>query len=467
MSAAGLAEKVLVVDDEPGVGVVLGAILRQDGIASAYAPDGPSALAALAAGDVDVVVSDLRMPGMDGMALLAEIQRADPGVPVILLTAHGSVSLAVEAMRAGAADFVLKPFDRTEILFAVRKALALAKAARATPPAAPPPPSAPEGFVGRSAAMRAVYDLLRRAAASQATVLLRGESGTGKEVAARALHAASPRRDGPFVKVQCAALPETLLEAELFGHEKGAFTGAVQRKPGRFELAQGGTLFLDEVGDISPAVQVKLLSVLQDRRFERVGGTQSLEADVRLVAATHRDLDAMARAGTFREDLFYRLNVVPVRLPPLRDRGDDVRDLAVHFCGVAGRVNGRPDARLDPGAVDVLAARPWPGNVRQLQNFVERLVVLAPDARITADHARDELAREDGPATSPPPASITAGGAIAGHDGALLDAYRRDSERRAIRDALDRADGNRTLAAKILGISRRMLQYKLAELDIA
>jgi two-component system response regulator AtoC len=458
------AETVLVVDDEPGVGKVLGAILKQEGVGSRYAPTAEAGLRVLAEESIDAVVCDLRMPGMDGMAFLAAVQREGSGVPVVLLTAHGTVSTAVEAMRAGAADFVLKPFDRGEILYAVRKALTLSRNTRAVAPAPPPPSEAPGGFVGRSPAMRAVYELIRRAAASQATVLLRGESGTGKEVAARALHAASSRGAGPFVKVQCAALPETLLEAELFGHEKGAFSGAIQRKPGRFELAQGGTLFLDEIGDVSPAIQVKLLSVLQDRRFERLGGTRTLEADVRLVAATHRNLEAMVKQGAFREDLFYRLNVVPIRLPALRERGDDVRSLLAHFGELAARTHGRPDVRFAPDAVDLLAARPWPGNVRQLQNFVERMVVLAPAPLITAAVVTDELRREEGDAAPAPAPAPDA--PIAGHDGALLDAYRRESERRAIREALDRADNNRTLAARILGISRRMLQYKLAELEI-
>ncbi len=403
------------------------------------------------------------MPGVDGMKLLAEVARQWPDTPVILLTAHGSVPLAVEAMRLGAADFMLKPFDRQEIVYTLRKALTASRHAAAAPTSSQPEASLPpEGFVGSSPVMRSAFEILRRAAQGMATVLLRGESGTGKEVAARALHSESPRRRGPFVKVQCGALPDALLESELFGYEKGAFTGAACRKPGRVELAQGGTLFLDEIGDITPAIQVKLLRVLQDRQFERLGGTQTLDADVRFVAATHRDLEAMVARGEFREDLFYRLNVVPVWMPPLRQRPDDIPALATHFCALSARLNARPDATLRPDALAALAAQPWPGNVRQLQNFVERLVVLAPGDAISAADIRDELARPR--AGDAAPRSLLPTPPVA--DAGLLEHARRDTDRDAIRAALARANNNRTVAARVLGISRRMLYYKLAELGI-
>ena len=286
--AESLKGSVLLVDDDPAVAKVLGALLAQAGLTVHTASTGQEALALLGRKPIDVVVSDVRMPGMSGMELLAEVGRAWPDVPVILLTAHGTVPLAVEAMKAGAADFALKPFDREEILFSIRKALLRAQqqdeATRA-------PAKDPSDFVGGSTAMAEVQALLKRAATGTATVLLRGESGTGKELAAKAVHDASPRHGGPFVKLHCAALPDTLLESELFGYEKGAFTGAATRKPGRVELAHGGTLFLDEIGDITPQVQVKLLRLLQEREFERLGGTQTLKVDVRFVAATHRNLD--------------------------------------------------------------------------------------------------------------------------------------------------------------------------------
>ncbi|MBI5515988.1 MAG: sigma-54-dependent Fis family transcriptional regulator [Deltaproteobacteria bacterium] len=441
---------MLLVDDEPGLGKVLGALLRQEGIGSLYASSGEEALGLLASRPVDVVVSDLRMPGMDGMQLFARVQARWPEVPVVFLTAHGTVALAVEAMRAGAADFLLKPVDRQELLFTVRKALA--RAARE-----PAPSAAPEGFVGDSGAMREVYALLDRAARGHATVLLRGESGTGKEVAARALHARSPRRDGPFVAIHCAALPDALLESELFGYEKGAFTGAVQRKPGRLELAQGGTVFLDEVGEVTPAVQAKLLRVLQERQFERLGGTATLRADVRFVAATHRDLEAMIAQGTFREDLFYRLSVVPLWLPPLRARPEDIAPLARSFCARFGRDNGRPEVTLADSAIARLQAEPWPGNVRQLQNFIERLVVLALGARLTAEDVDRELSRR------PSLAPGVGVGAGAAQPVGTLDHTRREAEREALAQALQRAGGNRTLAARLLGVSRRTLYNKLEE----
>jgi two-component system response regulator AtoC len=396
------------------------------------------------------------MEGMDGMTLLAQVSAAYPGLPVIMLTAHGTVPVAVEAMKRGAADFVQKPFDREELLFAVRKALTQAAAAVLRDPA-PRPPA--RGFVGSSARLAEAQAILTRAAAGTATVLLRGESGTGKEVAARALHAQSPRAQGPFVKVHCAALPDNLLESELFGYEKGAFTGAAARKPGRVELAQGGTLFLDEIGDVTPAVQVKLLRLLQEREYERLGGVETRKADVRFVAATHRDLEAMIAAGTFREDLFYRLNVVPVWLPALRDRREDVAPLARRFCAELGAQNARPGAALSAAALALLTAEPWPGNVRQLQNFVERLVVLADGDTIDEADVRRELSRQG--ATQTAPAAPAPAAPL--EDTAPLEAHRREAERGALAAALDRARGNRTLAARLLGVSRRTLYNKMDE----
>jgi two-component system response regulator AtoC len=303
--------------------------------------------------------------------------------------------------------------------------------------------------------MDEAHAIVDRVAPTDSTVLVLGETGTGKELVARALHDGSPRRDAPFIKLHCAALPESLLESELFGYEKGAFTGATNRKPGRIELAERGTLFLDEIGEIAPTTQVKLLRLLQSRDFERLGGTKTLQANVRFVAATHRDLEAMVASGAFREDLFYRLNVVPLWLPPLRDRLDDIEPLARDFCAHHAQAHGRADVSLDDEAIDALRAQPWPGNVRQLQHFVERLVVLSDGPRLTADDVRRELAR--GPRVA---ASETSSGGGLGEK-------QRDAARVAIRDALARTDGNRTAAARLLGISRRTLYNKLAELGIA
>ena len=474
MAESDTRAHVLVVDDDPAVGMVLGALLQQGGFRATSVPSGARAIEVLAAEPIDAVITDLRMPGMDGMQLLAHVIRTLPDVPVLLISAHATVPDAVEAMKIGAADFVQKPFDREEILYSLRKALAGAATARA----APPPPHEPPALVGSSKEMADCLALLTRAAKSGATVLLRGESGTGKDLAAREIHRQSTRKGGPFVKVHCGALPDNLLESELFGYEKGAFTGASQRKPGRVELAQGGTLFLDEIGDITQAMQVKLLRVLQEREFERLGGTQTLKADVRFIAATHKDLEAMIAKGEFREDLFYRLNVVPVWMPSLRSRKGDIPDLARHLAETIAAQHAHP-VTLDPGAIAALSAEPWQGNVRQLQNFIERLVVLADGPSVTAADVARELGRRplsEAAATSiqPPAAassatagplddSLTSARPSSPGSGPTLDDRRRVAEKEAILTALQQASNNRTLAARLLGISRRTLYTKLEE----
>jgi len=445
----GTAGRVLVVDDDVAVGEVLVALLQRAGLRAWHERSAEAALEAIDHEGAEVVISDIRMPGMSGLELLGRVLERWPDLPVVMLTAHGSVPMAVEAMRAGAADFMLKPFDPDEVLFVVRKALETVRPRAETPPSMT---LRMGSFVSRSPAMREVTELLARAARSTATVLIRGETGTGKEVAARAIHEMSPRSTKPFVAVHCAALPDALLESELFGYEKGAFTGAATRKPGRIELAQGGTLLLDEIGDVTPQVQVKLLRLLQERTFERLGGTDTLKADVRFVAATHRDLEAMVGAGTFREDLFYRLNVVPIVIPPLRARPVDIDAMAAQFLATIGAANGRPGVRLDGAMLARLREPRWPGNVRQLQNFLERLVVLSDGATIGLEDVEREMARDVRSTTSP---SVTAGDVT-------LDGQRRATEAAALRAALERAGGNRLAAARILGISRRTLYYKLS-----
>ena len=312
--------RVLLVDDDEAVRTVLAALLRQAGIDALEAASASDALERLGAGNVDVMVTDLRMPGMDGMELLARSIKTWPDVPVIMLTAHGTVPLAVNAMRQGAFEFVLKPFEREEVLSLVERALLVAKKS-----SEPPPVSHGERvMLGDSGGMASLRDDIRRAAASQATVLVSGENGTGKELVARAIHAASPRRERAFVKLNCAALPDSLVESELLGYEKGAFTGATKQKPGRIELAEGGTLLLDEIGEYSAAVQVKLLRILAEHEISRLGGTETLRVDVRFIAATNKNLRQLVAQGSFREDLFYRLNVLPVSVPPLRERPDDI-----------------------------------------------------------------------------------------------------------------------------------------------
>ncbi|HRH00589.1 MAG TPA: sigma-54 dependent transcriptional regulator [Polyangiaceae bacterium] len=465
------SRSVLVVDDDVAVAEVLGAQLRQAGFSSRVVHSGAAALEALEARPFSVVLSDLRMPGMDGHALMREIGARWPELPVVILTAHGTVSSAVEAMKAGAADYLQKPFERAELVFVLGKVL---EGVRHTAERAPSAASATRDLVGESAPMRGVRELVERAARSTATVLIHGETGTGKELIARAIHDGSARAKKAFIKLHCAALPDALLESELFGYEKGAFTGATQRKPGRVELAHEGTLFLDEIGDITPATQVKLLRVLQEREFERLGGTQTVRVDVRFVAATHRDLPAMVAAGQFREDLYYRLNVVPLTVPPLRERPGDIAALALRFVAEHASQSGRPLVLGEP-ALARLSGLPWPGNVRQLQNFVERLVVLSDGPTLTVADVEREIARA-APASTPPastpsastsaPAAPPPSGPPSATSGGTLHSAQRDAGRDAVREALERAKGNRTLAARLLGISRRALYYKLDEYAI-
>src|SRR3954468_6808774 len=424
---------VLVVDDDVAVARVMGALLEQAGHKVEVSSSGERALEILAERPFDVVVTDQAMPGMDGLELLTRVHQRWPEIPVVMVTAHGTVQLAVEAMKRGCADFMVKPVDREQLLFVVQKELQ--KGARDLPVAT----DKAAGFVGSSSAMKEVHALVKRAAPGTATVLVRGESGTGKELIAREIHEQSPRSKGPFVKLHCAALPETLLESELFGYEKGAFTGAAARKPGRVELAQNGTLFLDEIGDVTPAVQVKLLRLLQEKEFERLGGTQTLKADIRFVAATHRPLEQMVKASQFREDLFYRLAVVPILLPPLRARPEDVEPLARHFCTVHGEANGRKGLAFEPAAIEVLKTQSWPGNVRQLQNFVERLVVLSDGLSLGAADVERELARQVAPVVGPPSdpgaAPVAAGPAEPG----TLEGQRKQAEKQALLAALSQA----------------------------
>jgi two-component system, NtrC family, response regulator AtoC len=445
------APLVLLVDDDTAITTVLGALLKQEGIAVTCAASGSEALTALTKHPIDLVVTDLRMPGMDGMALLRRVTQSHADVPVVVLSAHGTVPLAVDAMKAGAADFLTKPFDRDEVLFVVKKALASAALVHPGRDACSP--------LGSSLAMADVRETIRRSATSSATVLILGESGVGKEVVARAIHESSGRKDKPFIKINCAAFPDTLLESELFGYEKGAFTGANLRKPGRIELAHGGTLLLDEIGDVPLTTQVKLLRVIQAKEVERLGGTQTTKVDVRFLAATHRDLSRMVESGDFRQDLFYRLNVIRLIVPSLRERPEDVQLLAQHFCSAAADANARSGFSLDETAIHLLLEQPWPGNVRQLENFIERLVVLSDGPRLTRADVERELARDAQQMRSsraPTPATPEP----------KLDAQRKDAERKAILDALQRAAGNRTLASRLLGISRRTLYTKLAELEL-
>jgi two-component system, NtrC family, response regulator AtoC len=429
----------------------------------AHACAGPSdALARLENAPCDVFALDLEASGDDPLSFISELRARHPALELIVAAAGADVGRAVEVMRAGADDLVDAAAGADEILLALDKALARARiAAQHSESAVAPKPL----LIGESPALKKAMDVVRKAAGGDATLLIRGETGTGKELVARAVHELGARKLGPFVAVHCAALPDNLLESELFGYEKGAFTGAVSRKPGRVELAQGGTLFLDEIGDITPATQVKLLRLLQDRQFEPLGGRRTITADVRFVAATHRDLEGMVKQGTFREDLFYRLNVVPVWLPPLRVRRADIRLLVPHFVKELGAAYGRTELSIEPEALGLLEQERWPGNVRQLCNFVERLVVLSSAPLIRAEDVR--LALRDQENVEKYSTLVTHAADASPISVGPLDQKMRETERRILEGALKRADNNRTLAARLLGISRRTLYNKLEEHGLA
>ena len=368
--------RVLVVDDEANMRRVLSALIRRDGFETVEAANGVVALEILDEAEVDAVLTDLKMPQMNGIELLAEVRRRRVGIPVIMLTAHGTIGSAVEALKRGAFDFLTKPFEPDEIRQVVTKAVATRKLEE-TETCIEPDEDPDRLLLGRSPALRAIKQVIERVAPTAATVLISGESGTGKELVARSLHQHSGRHEQPFVKVNCAAIPEGLIESELFGHEKGAFTGAAVQKPGRFELADGGTLFLDEIGEMPLPAQPKLLRAIQEGRFYRVGGTGTISVDVRIVAATNRELEEEVRAGRFREDLFYRLNVVPITLPTLSERREDVPSLAKFFLHRVPERLGVGARSLSAEALTTLARHDWPGNIRQLENTIERATLLS------------------------------------------------------------------------------------------
>jgi DNA-binding NtrC family response regulator len=380
---------LLIADDEPNIRRVLQAIFQKDGYEVHVAENGVRALEVAAAHPVDVLITDLIMPDMNGVELLQKIKQNHVGVVAVMITAYATIKTCVDAMRYGASDYITKPFDMDEIRAVVKRAVARAAEAQAPPGKSSRKASAQIMADPTSASMRQVQEMVTRAAASKATVLIRGESGTGKELIARSLHEQSQRgKDGkPFVAVSCAALSETLLDSELFGHEKNAFTGAATERKGRFEMAHGGTLFLDEIGDISPAVQIKLLRVLQQREFERVGGSKTISVDVRVIAATNAPLEELIKDSRFREDLYYRLHVIQITLPPLRERAEDIPALVKGFLKKSNTENDRHLASVAPDALLALTLYPWPGNVRELENVIVRCVVLSdPDAEtLSAD----------------------------------------------------------------------------------
>ena len=489
------AKRILIADDEINIRRVLEAILKRDGYDVITAANGEEALSRMSRG-IHTVITDLKMPGLDGMGLLKKLAAEHPDVPVVMITAHGSVENAVEAVKLGAFDYVEKPFDQEQIRQVVAKALKTHALSRRDPR---PEESGSRGrfrLVGDAPAIRQVYAIIEKVANTPSTVLITGESGTGKELIARALHENSSRHAGPFIKINCAAIPKTLMESELFGYEKGAFTGAVGAKPGRFELAHGGTLFLDEIGEIPVEMQVKLLRVLQESEFERVGGIKTIKVDVRLVTATNRDLAAELQTGGFREDLYYRLNVVPIHLPPLRERREDIPLLVSHFITKFNDRLRKEITHIEPAAVDRLVSYNWPGNIRELENVIERTMLFCEGSVIrlgnlpselhgTAAGSAPTLVAVDKPEPSGPVSSSTAeritqsspsqpslpavpgvGGEAVG---SLKEAVRAETERverELIQRALDETGGNVTQAARRLKISRKSLQTKMKELGL-
>ena len=465
---SSLKETILVVDDDPDILTALTNRLRWLGYHTITAQDGVQALLLIQQTNPDLVLLDLELPRLSGLDVIRRLQspledHATRGSgntlpPIIMLSAYATVGRAVEAVKLGAQEFLTKPFDQDHLDLIIKKSLEQRALAREIGFLRTEVGSRYEIIVGESAVMRQVIETAKRAAPADLAMLLLGETGTGKELLARSIHRWSPRKKGPFMAINCAALPESLLENELFGHEKGAFTGAVARRTGKFELADGGTLFLDEIGEISASTQVKLLRFLETRAIERVGGSKPIELDVRLVAATNRSLEQLVREGKFREDLFFRLNVVRLAMPPLRERTEDIPLLLAHYLKHFAEENGRPVLTVEPGALHTLQSYAWPGNIRELRNFCENAVVLNRGASLSEFDLDPKFRGGVPPAAgSPAPAAGSA----------LLSV--EENEKRLVRESLIKARGNRTKAAALMGISRRTLHRKIAqwpELDV-
>jgi DNA-binding NtrC family response regulator len=446
---------ILIVEDEPRMRRLLEISLGEDGHSVHAAEQAEAGLKCLHQETIDLVVTDLKLPGMSGLEFLQEAKRLYGALPVIVMTAYGSVETAVDAMKAGASDYVLKPFTMAEMKLVINKELDVQKVRdenRSLREALGKRYHF-QNIVGRSKKMQEVLALVERVAPTNSTVLIGGESGVGKDLIARAIHQNSRRASGPFVKVNSTAIPDTLFESELFGFERGAFTGALASKPGKFELADKGTLFLDEIGDVPAPIQVKLLRVLQEREFERLGGTKTLKVDVRLIAATNRDLRAALEEGTFREDLYYRLNVVPIDIPPLREHREDIPDLVNHFLDRFTRENGKTIQTITPAAMKLLTDYHWPGNARQLENSIERAVALSSGPVIDVGDVHLDTVQGKNNASASVPFLP---------DGMTLEQW----EDATIREALRRANGNKSQAARLLGLSRNALRYRLSKLGV-
>lgn len=443
---------ILIIDDEKNIREGLGTALELEGYDVKLAENGEVGLKLIEKGDIDLVITDLRMPGISGEEVIAKVAGESPGIPVIVLTGHGSIDSAVTAMRNGAYDFLTKPLNLDRLILIVKRALAgrELEIRHSTLKEELDAKTSFESIIGKSAEMLRIFEVVRKVANSKASVLITGESGTGKELIANALHNLSNRRDKPFVKVHCAALSESLLESELFGHEKGAFTGAVARKRGRFELANTGSIFLDEIGEIDQNVQIKILRVLQDRRFERVGGEETLEVDVRIIAATNRELLQEIAEHRFREDLFYRLNVVHIQVPPLRERKDDIPLLVASFLEEFAKENNKKITGIDARARSALYKYNWPGNIRQLRNCIESAVVMCSGSEITLE----DLPPSVSGASDTDMISIPVGITLA------------EAEKILIQQNLAVNKGNKSKTADILGIGRKTLHRKIDEYNL-
>jgi two-component system response regulator HydG len=446
-----MKERILVVDDEQSHRAMLKAVLTKEGYDISEADDGISAVRAVESESFDLILMDIRMTDMDGIEAMGEIKKMSPSIPIIMMTAYASIKTAVEALKSGAYDYLTKPLDIDELKILIKKAL---EHYRLQEENVFLKERLADRFdfsriIGKSRRMKDLFENLSLIAPSDATILIYGESGTGKELIANAIHQNSPRAQRPFIKVSCAALPETLLESELFGHERGAFTGAVARKAGRFQLADGGTLFLDEVNVMSPTTQVKLLRVLQEREFEPLGSTKTIHVDIRLITATNKELEVEVKEGRFREDLFYRLNVVPIHLPPLRERKEDIPLLAEHFSRLYQEKNKKSIKGFLPKTIDTLMRYDWPGNIRELENVIERAILFCRSEFISPKDLPPPLQEEE--VREQPIISIPSGMTL------------EELEKEAILQTLEETGGNRTQTAQILGISRKTLQNKLKE----
>ncbi|HET6459521.1 MAG TPA: sigma-54 dependent transcriptional regulator [Syntrophales bacterium] len=454
-----MTEKILVVDDELNMRLVLKALLNKEGYDVATASDGVEALKVLKGGGVGVVVTDLKMPKLDGVGLLERVIRDYPSTPVIIITAHGTIATAVDSLKKGAFDYITKPFERDELKNTIHKAIRTRRLNEEELLVSPDDIDR-QGIIGSSEPMLKIYDTIKKVAPTTTTVLISGETGTGKDLIAYAIHRNSPRRDNPFVKINCAAIAENLIESELFGYERGAFTGAVSAKPGRFELADKGTLFLDEVGEIPRDMQVKLLRVIQDHEFERVGGLRTIKVDVRLIAATNRNLLQDVKDGRFREDIYYRLNVFPTHLPPLRERREDILPLADYFIEKFNSKLDRQVKHIDSRVKDLLVSYDWPGNIRELENLIERVVLMAGGDTINFEDSPPEWK------SAAEAISVTQQGEQKKPFKDFVKSHMEEVEKQSIIQCLEEVGGNVTKAAQRLGLSRKGLQLKMIKYNL-